>query len=236
MISGKNKEAGKDPHYFALLECMDNDGCMVCRLLERQVERIIDSLRYEKIDDFEVRRSIHQSGGFCREHALQVLEKGDPLVHAIIYSRLFEQKAEALRLEVNLIRRRGHRNRGKRLESSEGFREDGAPGCLICQAERKLEKRVLPLIPIFFAQDEAFRDAFKVSGHLCVPHLEAVFAYSKAHSEVKDIISVQIEKYAILANHLREIERKFDYRYCGEASCEEERKAWKLAVALWTGN
>ncbi len=216
---------------------------MVCQLSDRQVERTIDSLCYEKIDDYEVRRFIHQSGGFCREHSLRVLEHGDPLVHAIIYSRLFERKVEALRSQEGRTPFRSRRINGKRLRKRERPRGADTNHCLICMAVRELENRVMPLISCFYTLDEAFRNAFDARGHLCVPHLESLFSPKEGKTPEKQlldkstrsIITAQIEKYEVLAKHLREIERKFDYRYCGEDQCEEEREAWKLAAALWTG-
>ena len=235
MRFGNHKTVGQDPNYFSLLEAMNADGCVVCRLADRQLERIIDSLRYERIDDYEIRRKIHQSGGFCREHALRILEQGDPLLHAIIYSRLCEQKVETLRSGEDIASRRSSSDGRKRFGAREGLRAPNGSECLICEGLRELEDRVLPLIPMFYDCDETFRKAFDERGHLCVPHLEAVFSKSKPDASPNGILSAQIRKYDQLARHLREIERKFDYRYCNETSCEDEKKAWRLAVALWTG-
>src|SRR5579884_3012804 len=46
-----------------------SDVCGVCLAVRRGVERRIDALFYENVNDVPARQAIRQAGGFCRHHA-----------------------------------------------------------------------------------------------------------------------------------------------------------------------
>jgi hypothetical protein len=222
--------------FFELLECMKDDGCAVCRLVNLHVDRYISSLLYEQLDDLRVRKSIYHSKGFCYEHSRKILEKGDPLAHAIIYSRLFEEEAKRLDVcsgtvstskSVSLLRRLFHRFK----KGDASFRNE----CPACRIVKECETQVLSLIPYFYKHDPAFRVSFQETGNLCVPHVNMLLSLNHNDTTIEELITLQSEKYKVLANHLREIERKHDYRFCEETQDEEEKKAWRVAVEYWIG-
>ena len=50
--------------YFALLDGLEGDGCALCALVRRALERYFDGLMYEKVNDPSIRETLRASHGF----------------------------------------------------------------------------------------------------------------------------------------------------------------------------
>ena len=77
----------KTATYFDLRDACQLPGCPVCRIEQRTVQRFLDALMYENVNDPGTRDRLRGSLGFCHEHAWQVANEmlGNALGMAIIY-------------------------------------------------------------------------------------------------------------------------------------------------------
>ena len=87
---------------YDLIEACQQRGCPICRLEQRAVERYLDSLFYESVNDPKLRERLRDSLGFCREHAWLAIDKrlGNALGFAIIYRDVIN----------NVLRKLGNEN------------------------------------------------------------------------------------------------------------------------------
>src|ERR1051325_10587993 len=83
--SGRNRMPTSTVYDF--INACRETGCPVCRMESVTVERYIDRLFYESVNDIETRERLRVSLGFCREHAWLAVDKklGNALGIAIIY-------------------------------------------------------------------------------------------------------------------------------------------------------
>src|SRR6266700_1902582 len=85
-----------DMGYFQLREALEAPGCAVCRLAEEAVEASQRTLLYENVNDPGVRELLARSGGYCRQHAWQLVRRRDLLGTAIVYRDLVRRFMEGL--------------------------------------------------------------------------------------------------------------------------------------------
>src|SRR5918912_2801230 len=72
---------------YKLLEACRGQGCPICRVEQRSVERYLDNQFYENVNSPKWRDRLRASLGFCHEHAWLAIDKrlGDALGFSIIY-------------------------------------------------------------------------------------------------------------------------------------------------------
>jgi len=82
--------------------------------------------------------------------------------------------------------------------------------------------------------DGVFRDLFRKSGGLCLPHFRLALLRVEDESARDLLVEVQRQKMGHLLAELAEYLRKHDYRYAHEPY-GLEADAWIRAIALFTG-
>lgn len=91
--------------YYDLIDTMRGEkGCPVCYLVDTYIDRYIDNLLYENVNDSNLRERLIKSRGFCKEHSEKILKygyKGYSLGIAIICKDLMEDHLRNLdKIEV----------------------------------------------------------------------------------------------------------------------------------------
>lgn len=87
-----------------------------------------------------------------------------------------------------------------------------------------------------FFENEQFKEKYKKSSIICVPHLVSVRRLKFTNKKtVSELTECTLKKYEELNEHLSEVKRKSDYRYTNEEWTEEEKKSWKEAVDVFNG-
>ena len=79
--------------YFDLLEAFAQPGCAVCRLLQHDVGRFLDSLLYENAVDPTTQTHFRASRGLCHEHTWQLTRFNSALASAILYDAVLDEVA-----------------------------------------------------------------------------------------------------------------------------------------------
>lgn len=140
--------------YFALVDSLQAARCPLCEHVAGRVDRYIDSILFEFVNDVGFRQRLARSGGLCNHHAYQLASKGDALGSVI----LFASAITALSGGVFGPRRRGGPARVI---------------CPVCSHALENEDRYLRTF-LAFADDDEVRTALEASPGFCLPHLAAV--------------------------------------------------------------
>jgi hypothetical protein len=201
----------RDMVWHELFDRMQNNQCPICDLIHNRTLRSMDGFLYESVNDVSTRKNISNSYGFCNSHAYMLMEMGDPLAHALIYSDLLKQAIDNMS--------------GISLKQNNLYQSHNE--CLFCKQAKESEEIYIKAFTDYFIDIE-FREKYVSEGMLCLPHLELI--KKNKSFEVNKIINISLEKYRSLVVNLMEIKRKSDYRFSSEIWTEQEKAAWKKAV------
>ena len=202
----------KTQKYYDFMDMFENDDCPICQMRQKWAHDFIDAFLYEGVNDKGFRKSIRENGGVCRRHAYNMMEQGDPLAHAILYSDLI----------------------GDYLKDIDKKKK---PGCFICEKEKDADEIMYRAFMTYFTTDADFYNKFaETKSCICKPHLkELKQMFKKNKTEISALYDVQIANLEAAKEHLDEIIRKHDYRFIDEKLTDDERLAWQRAVKLMVG-
>jgi len=227
--------------YDRLLRAFQEKGCPVCFMMERNSQKDLRALFYEKVTDYETREYLSKSRGFCNWHAWMSLElKTGESGLSLIYQELLEKELVELKADLkkkpsepsltDLLKRIFSFKKGRKVSFLRARRK--AP-CPICVTVGSLEKADLHMVLDSISEEE-FLKKFKNSFGLCRPHLHLTLSLWEDHPNLPLLIEVHLEKFRNLLGELGEYIRKFDYRYAHEPKGPES-DSWIRAVRLFVG-
>jgi len=216
---------------YELIEAMQQEGCIMCRVLEVAELRDMATFVREGWQDAGASRRFLLGGGFCRHHAwlfhwiAKQARTGVSIAH--LYGRLLEEDLAACdEMEQRLAHGAG-RNLTAKLHRS-------VP-CLACaQMEGSLERsQTFLLEALTFPRVAAL---FEKSGGLCRRHFVPTF--EEAVSGNKDVAEFLLRDWRSrlrrVAHDLAEYDRKRDYRYAAERTPADQR-SWAEAIRRYVG-
>lgn len=227
-----------------LLEACKQPGCPVCRLVNQAVNRYLDNLFYENVNDGDLRAQLRKSLGFCHEHAWLALKPGlgDALGVAIIYHDVL----------TNILRRLPEAGNGAQDQGWLSSLLGQAPGQLADQS-KEIVNALRPREPCAACQkrdqatdlylsellnsleNEQMISALYDSDGLCLPHLGQAFQRPDHSREaVLALLKISKKKLSALDEELSEIIRKSDYRFRDEG-LGEEGDAWRRVIRVTVG-
>lgn len=227
---------GRHVSYHRLLEALHGPGCALCALRHEAVDRYLDALLYEQVNDSGLRHALARSRGFCRDHAWMLIGFGDSLGTALLYR---DQVAHALG-DVQQAAREGRRPgrrlwRGRAVSPAAVLRtlRSAAAPCPACAVALDAETRYLTLLLSGLDEPE-MRRALERSSFLCLPHL--MRALDLARSPDRSTVLLEMAESALrrLHDELTELIRKRDYRFVHEPRGQEQT-SWVRAVAHLVG-
>jgi hypothetical protein len=222
--------------HFDLIDAFQQTDCPVCRLVQATVQRYLESINYEYVNDPGVRAELERARGFCPTHAAQWLSLAHPLGTALIYEPILDQISRELsalrpggrgRLLSSVAAKLGAR--GGADASPDGGDLLVAPGrCPACREQGESERMFLTVL-VDGLRDPDFQAAYERSDTLCVPHLRRVFSLGIEDPAFSVLRDAGLARQARLREQLREVIRKHDYRTHGEPA-GDERGASERAV------
>ncbi len=219
----------RDTTYFELVEALQQEGCALCRLSQRAVERYLKGMLYENVNDVTVQEKMKATQGFCPAHSELLLRQRNSLGTAILYrailghlSRDFTTEASANWLER--LTQQGAREE-KRIPAPR------AP-CPACEQRDDAALRYLKPLQKLHAEED-LAATFAAGSGFCLPHLRQVTARLRGEA-LERLLRYQQERWEELRAELAEIIRKNDYRFQGEGF-GAERDAWMRAVRAVVG-
>ncbi|MBP6964923.1 MAG: hypothetical protein KBC96_11010 [Armatimonadetes bacterium] len=181
--------------YFKVLEALDLPGCPICGLVSENLQKRMEALFYEQVNDPGTRRRLVDSQGFCVAHSRVLLELGSPLGVAIIYRDIIDSVSDDLKAGIRLRRPAKHSQ------------------CPVCSWEENDEHQYLSILAEHFADEEIHS---RVSGcrDFCVPHLRKLLGLLPPDQQ-SDLRQMILSHLSALKDELTEIVRKSDYQ-CAE--------------------
>ncbi|MDP9351939.1 MAG: DUF6062 family protein [Chloroflexota bacterium] len=209
--------------YHDLLEAFGQDGCAVCRLAARSVSSFLSSISNEGgLTDPEVRDRIRAAHGFCNEHAHQWLREQHLLGTAILYEDLLDHLATEL--QALRFQKRGRLGNPFTARERTPVALAAHQECAACRSLADTEQRMIAAV-LSGLRAEEFRTAYEHSRGLCVPHLRVALAEAPDEDLFATLTDLAVARHKALAEQLREIIRRHDYRYSEEPSGEERGAA-----------
>lgn len=227
---------------YDLIQACQKSGCPICRLEQHAVERYIDNLFYESVNDIQLREKLRASMGFCREHAWLAVDKrlGNALGFAIIYQDVINNTLRQLESNVTPPVTRHWSALLKQIpEQVSGtvqrvlYALTPQKHCVVClQRDKALHNIILSFIESL--NEPEVINALKASDGLCLPHLKKVFESVRDATSSDLLLSIHREKLESLRGELTEFIRKNDYRFKDEGF-GAEGDSWKRAVSKVIG-
>jgi len=211
-------------------QALTQEGCCICRVSLKGIQRYLDGLLYENVNDPGVRQHTTAALGFCNRHAWQMRAmNGGSLGLALLHR-------DALKQWQKQIDRVHKPNEGSDLQR---YREEVARAneskepCPACQKQAEIEKRYIATL-LESLGDAAFIESFRQSSGLCRPHLGKAIAAVNQTEALDALIDAQTRVNRRLAEELDEFIRKNDYRFTGEGF-GTEGDSWIRAIARLSG-
>ncbi len=217
--------------YFDLLETLPQPGCAVCRLLQRDVERFLDTLLYEHTVDPPTQTAFRASRGLCHDHTWMLPPLNNALAVGILYDAVLDELIKTAARTPATDRQSGL---GRLLKG-------GAPGglaealeaklpCPACVVRDDAARRYLEVLGDY-SDDQRLRPAFEQSDGLCLLHFRGVLALEP--QKARFLVDVQVSKWKALKGELTEFLHKLDAHY--HETMGAESTSWLRALARVAG-
>ena len=217
----------KDMRYSDLVEACAQPGCPVCRLELRSVQRYLNSVLYESVNDPGVREGLRQAHGYCYEHAwLMSANYVYSLGIAILQRDVVET---ALEQTATVPLGRSARQRARRLLQ----RLRPTAECPACAHRRTTEDHVLQAL-LQHSGDEALAAALDDSAGLCLPHFRRALELTADAAALNRLVDLQRRTLTRLRDELSEFIRRNDYRFRSEGF-GPEGDSWRRAIGIVSG-
>lgn len=223
------------PGYYDLLEAFQQQGCAVCRLLQRDEKQYLSSLLYEYVTEWNVHRDMRAARGFCARHAAQLKSTGEGVLGiAVLYVTALDEVVKILdhtpTAPVTMLKRLSGQPFGAALS---GRLENEQP-CPCCHAMQNSERRYLDILTAGFATPE-FMTGYQQSDGLCLPHIRRLLPVITDAAHLKSVIAHQKNVWAALKAELQLFIAKYGADWRGEP-IGAEGDAWARAIAALSGN
>jgi len=239
---------------FNLKLAFQEPGCPVCYLKQRNEERYIFSLLWERVNDGPTRARLVASLGFCRVHAWRMARTeyenlGGSLGMGIIYEDLasralaglqayLKEKQAVINLKPSGLRDQARRwLRGKGTEACLSLPGGLAPlqPCPVCESGKEAEDTYTKWL-VYNCKDSQFREWYRSSDGLCLPHLRQALHVCERDRRISIFLTETArEKLQDVHHSLSEYVRKFNWQYRDEPKTAEEAVSLERILEFFTG-
>jgi len=228
---------------YDLIQACRQPGCPVCLVEQSAVERYLDSLFYESVNDIQLREKLRASMGFCHEHAWLAVDKrlGSALGFAIIYHDVINNTLKQLDSNITppVTKHWSSLLQQFPKQVSETIQKvlyalTPHKHCVVCLQRDKILHTIITSLIESLNKPEMI-SALKSSDGLCSPHLKKAFESVRDIDTSNLLLSIHREKLESLRDELKEFIRKNDYRFKDEGF-GVEGNSWKRAVSKVIGN
>ncbi|MFN8528293.1 MAG: DUF6062 family protein [Anaerolineae bacterium] len=221
------------PGYYDLLEMLPQPGCALCRLLQRDTARHLDTLLYEFVLDTKIQGKFRASRGLCNEHGHQLTRQGNVLGIAALYFAAFTDVLDVI--DRNPVSSSGRGSLWKNEPSGSGLAKALEPTgvCMTCKFRDENEARYLREISDHL-HEEKFFDIYRSADGLCLPHFRALLRVIPSGEQAKRVTAAQRGIWQRLQDELSEFMRKSDFTNVAE-TMGAEGDSWRRAVARLSG-
>lgn len=221
--------------YYDLTEAFGQSGCAVCRLLQRDVARLLDSILYEYATDRGMQARFRASRALCGKHGWQLTQNNNALGIAILYEQSLHELLTILDQPAPVEKAR--RGLGRLFTASSGAALadslEPARQCLACETQAANEAAYMRALADDLS-DDAMLAAFKSSDGLCLEHFRQALRVTTDPARAAHLTQTQRDIWTRLRADLLEFMRKSDYNHAGEAMGPES-DSWLRVIARLSG-
>jgi len=228
---------------YDLIQACKQTSCPVCRVEQNAVERYLDNLFYESVNDIQLREKLRGSMGFCREHAWLAVDKrlGSALGFAIIYHDVINNTLRQLESDTTPSTSKRWTNLLQQIPEQVSamiqktiYALTPHKHCIVCLQRDKTLHTIASSLAESLSEPEV-KSALQSSDGLCLPHLKKTFEFVRDMETSNLLLSLHRKKLESLSSELAEFIRKNDYRFKDEGF-GAEGDSWKRAVEKVIGN
>lgn len=219
--------------YFDLIEAFAQPGCAICRLLERDVSRFLDTLLYEHPTDPISQNNFRASRGLCHKHTWMLPSYNSALTTAVLYNAVID---ELLQISASTAPDQAQGRLQRRLMSGGDNALAAAlaadrpcPACVVRDKSEAIFVEVLGQ----HVTETRMRAVFTKSEGLCLPHFQAALRASRDAETARLIAGVQRDQWQNLKQELEMFMHKMDAHY--HQNIGEEGTSWLRALARVAG-
>lgn len=216
--------------YFDLLETLPLPGCAVCRLLERDDGRFLDTLLYEHPVDPTSQNDFRASRGLCHDHAWRLPGYNNALAVGILYNAVLDELLQIS--EQTPPGRSGGAFRRSGAGDALAAALDARKPCPACVAREQAEDRYL-LVLGENVTDERLWSAWQESSGLCLPHFRGALRHAPDADSARRLAETQRERWTALKGEVEMLLHKLDAHY--HQSIGAESTSWLRALAQVAG-
>jgi len=198
--------------------------CPLCDLDNASVQKYMEDMLYESVNDRGLRGKLVKQKGFCDVHGELMLKCGDALGIAILHIDQIQLLLDHLNNTSSIFSKIKNTDRSGWTEHS---------GCIICEVRRTAGKRHIENF-IELMDDDTMKNYLDKFLGFCAKHLFRVIEKLDKPEHVKYLLKLHTEKYESLLADLKELCRKNDYRFQAEPS-GKEADSWQKAVYVVSG-
>lgn len=223
-------------NYYDLIEALLEDGCPVCRLVQRAATSQLDGLLYEHANSPPVHRDFRAGRGLCNTHMWQLPTfRGVSLGVAILDAAILDEvlttlDREAPDGEAGSSFSRFLRTRPAGVTALADALEPTGP-CIVCRDTERAESRYLHTLAGHF---KLFEAALRESDGLCLPHVRLLLRQPIQAETAASFTAIQRDIWQRLKHELEEFRRKSDINHSGEAM-GDEGDSWVRAIGSIAG-
>ena len=229
--------------FHDLRDALAEPGCAVCRLKADAVDRFLEGLLWESVNDPGKRREIRQARGFCPMHAWGLVRTSASLGVAIITRDLLQSALAAFEgasfqappaWSIRRVQEALDRARPAEATAELVGRLEPQSACPACVWAEKMEGAYLDELLGHLLGEDGLLAAYESSDGLCLPHFRRALAQVRDERVFDALVGAQRKIWDRLVVHLSEFIRKSDHRFQDEP-WGEERDAWLRAIAALSG-
>jgi hypothetical protein len=223
----------KPLNYYDFLEYFSGPGCLICHLVERDVERYIDALMYEYVNAPMTHEAMRASRGLCAQHSSQLINYGASvlgiaILQAAVLDELLNVTTSSNGSALSRLRI-GSRKGGALAENL----EPDAP-CMACETLTKKQQLHVDALAAHI-DDADIAAAYRGSVGLCLPHFRQTLRAAPNAANLEILVSIQTEIWGRLKSELDDFARKYDINHADQ-HMGAEGDSWRRALYLIAGD
>ena len=200
-----------------LREAFGEPGCPICRCLEVDGRRLLETILYEHVTDPDTRAALRAAWGFCNWHTWMLVDIGGVMTgSAILYEDLVG--AAVRRVRHGRARATSGRSLARRVSGlfvghrpAVAERYERRPSCPACVHSRRGEARYVETMLHGIGNAE-FDRAYEASDGICLPHVMQTLERGTPARAAEELVARTLAKWQTLRDDLQRFVGKHDYR------------------------